>query len=117
MGVGGLPDGETVGGIYLWMGEGDEKIPEVPTNLQILQISLSWDSTQARSCFVICLFDFQLGHAASAQLCDLTHLRREPQSRAAAQVCNVSSISVPILQIFKRSFSPRGKACISVRYE
>lgn len=67
MGVGGLLDGETVGGIYLWMGEGDEKIPEVPTNLQILQISLSWDSIQARSCFVICLFDFQLGHAASAQ--------------------------------------------------
>lgn len=37
------------------------------------------------------------GHAASAQLCDLTHLRREPQSRTTAQVCNVSSISVPIL--------------------
>lgn len=67
MEVGVLPDGETVGGICLWIGEGDEKIPEVPTNPQILQISLSWDSAQAWSCFVIYLFDFQLGHAASVQ--------------------------------------------------
>lgn len=43
MEVGVLPDGETVGGICLWIGEGDEKIPEVPTNAQILQISLSWN--------------------------------------------------------------------------
>lgn len=64
MEAGGSPDGETVGGICMCAGDGDGKTPpQIPSNVQILETSVSWDSNPGLEMFWYMLPS--LGRAAS----------------------------------------------------